>query len=77
MFWFSFYHEELDFIRIYSVCFHFFFMQAKLVRDIKYVLRILILYIPLPLFWTLFDQQGSRWTLQAVRMDGYVVSILK
>nr|XP_018670182.1 solute carrier family 15 member 2-like isoform X1 [Ciona intestinalis]XP_026693216.1 solute carrier family 15 member 2-like isoform X2 [Ciona intestinalis] len=49
--------------------------DAKLVRDIKYVLRIVVLYIPLPLFWTLFDQQGSRWTLQAVRMDGYVGSL--
>lgn len=28
------------------------------------------LYIPLPLFWALFDQQGSRWTFQATRMDG-------
>uniref|UniRef100_H2Y7V0 Solute carrier family 15 member 2 n=1 Tax=Ciona savignyi TaxID=51511 RepID=H2Y7V0_CIOSA len=49
--------------------------DAKMVRDIKYVLRILVLYIPLPVFWALFDQQGSRWTLQAVRMDGYVGSL--
>ncbi|XP_039274283.2 solute carrier family 15 member 1-like [Styela clava] len=47
----------------------------KMVRDTKYVLRVLILYIPLPLFWTLFDQQGSRWTLQATRMNGYVGAI--
>ena len=26
--------------------------------------------LPLPIFWALFDQQGSRWTLQAARMDG-------
>lgn len=30
----------------------------------------LLLYLPLPLFWALFDQQGSRWTLQATRMSG-------
>lgn len=24
------------------------------------------------MFWTLFDQQGSRWTFQATRMDGDV-----
>jgi len=44
--------------------------NSQEIQDIKYVLRVLILYIPLPLFWSLFDQQGSRWTLQAVRMNG-------
>lgn len=42
------------------------------IQDIKYVLRVLIIFIPLPLFWSLFDQQGSRWTLQAVRMNGNI-----
>lgn len=46
--------------------------SRKLVRDTKYVLRVLILFIPLPFFWSLFDQQGSRWTLQATRMNGYI-----
>lgn len=31
---------------------------------------ILFLYIPIPIFWTLFDQQSSRWTLQAIRLNG-------
>lgn len=43
---------------------------TKLVRDTKVLLRILVLYLPLPLFWALFDQQGSRWTFQATKMDG-------
>uniref|UniRef100_A0A3B5BNE9 Solute carrier family 15 member 1-like n=1 Tax=Stegastes partitus TaxID=144197 RepID=A0A3B5BNE9_9TELE len=34
------------------------------------VLKVLFLYIPLPMFWALFDQQGSRWTLQATTMNG-------
>lgn len=34
------------------------------------MLRILLLYLPLPFFWALFDQQGSRWTFQANRMNG-------
>lgn len=34
------------------------------------MLKVLVLYIPLPLFWALCDQQGSRWTFQATRMDG-------
>lgn len=42
----------------------------KLVNETKVLLKILVLYIPLPLFWALFDQQGSRWTLQATRMNG-------
>lgn len=39
-------------------------------RDTKILLRILILYLPLPLFWALYDQQGSRWIFQAAKMDG-------
>lgn len=41
----------------------------RLIAEIKMVLRVLVLYIPLPMFWALFDQQGSRWTLQATRMN--------
>uniref|UniRef100_A0A8B9LVG1 Solute carrier family 15 member 2 n=1 Tax=Astyanax mexicanus TaxID=7994 RepID=A0A8B9LVG1_ASTMX len=47
----------------------FFFFQKRLIQEIKMVLRVLLLYIPLPMFWALFDQQGSRWTLQATRMN--------
>ncbi|XP_043289096.1 peptide transporter family 2-like [Venturia canescens] len=43
---------------------------TKLIAEIKIVLAVLFLYIPLPLFWSLFDQQGSRWTFQASRMNG-------
>uniref|UniRef100_A0A8D0GGM1 Solute carrier family 15 member 1 n=1 Tax=Sphenodon punctatus TaxID=8508 RepID=A0A8D0GGM1_SPHPU len=42
----------------------------RLLTQTKMVLRVLFLYIPLPMFWALFDQQGSRWTLQATTMDG-------
>ncbi|CAD7089903.1 unnamed protein product [Hermetia illucens] len=42
----------------------------KLVDDTKDLLKILVLYLPLPVFWALFDQQGSRWTFQATRMVG-------
>lgn len=43
-----------------------------LVKDVKILLRILVLYLPLPFFWALFDQQSSRWTFQATRMDGRI-----
>nr|XP_046259451.1 solute carrier family 15 member 1 [Scatophagus argus] len=41
-----------------------------LIAQIKMVLKVLFLYTPLPMFWTLFDQKGSRWTFQATTMDG-------
>lgn len=31
-----------------------------------------MLYLPLPFFWTLYDQQGSRWIFQANRMNGNI-----
>ncbi|XP_053624000.1 peptide transporter family 1-like isoform X2 [Plodia interpunctella] len=43
--------------------------DAGLIEDVKALLRVLVLFIPLPVFWALFDQQGSRWTFQADRMD--------
>ncbi|KAF5890554.1 solute carrier family 15 member 1-like, partial [Clarias magur] len=42
-----------------------------LIAQVKMVLKVLFLYIPLPMFWALFDQQGSRWTLQATTMNGH------
>ncbi|XP_072332197.1 solute carrier family 15 member 1-like isoform X1 [Scyliorhinus torazame] len=44
--------------------------DEHLIAQVKMVLKVLFLYIPLPMFWALFDQQGSRWTFQATRMDG-------
>ncbi|XP_014488865.1 PREDICTED: peptide transporter family 1-like isoform X2 [Dinoponera quadriceps] len=48
----------------------------KLIDDIKVSLQVLKLFIPLPVFWALYDQQGSRWTFQATRMDGQIGSFL-
>lgn len=39
-------------------------------HDSKCILNVSKLFIPLPLFWTLYDLQGSRWTLQATKMNG-------
>uniref|UniRef100_A0A669F083 Solute carrier family 15 member 1 n=1 Tax=Oreochromis niloticus TaxID=8128 RepID=A0A669F083_ORENI len=41
-----------------------------LIAQVKMALKVLFLYIPLPMFWALFDQQGSRWTFQATTMNG-------
>lgn len=44
--------------------------DKQLIEDIKRVLAIGFIYLPLPVFWALYDQQGSRWTFQATRMNG-------
>ena len=30
------------------------------------------MFIPIPMFWAAFDQKGSRWTLMAVNLNGYL-----
>ncbi|KAG7313614.1 hypothetical protein JYU34_000770 [Plutella xylostella] len=47
----------------------------KLVSDMKVVFSILYLYLPVPIFWSLFDQQGSRWTFQASRLRSEVFGV--
>ena len=44
--------------------------DVQLIQDIKSLCKVLFMFLPLPVFWTLFDQQGSRWVLQAGEMDG-------
>ncbi|XP_061923370.1 solute carrier family 15 member 2-like [Entelurus aequoreus] len=52
--------------------------SKRLITEIKMVLKVLVLFIPLPMFWALFDQQGSRWTLQSTRMNlGFGVYAIK
>uniref|UniRef100_A0A8C3VXK6 Solute carrier family 15 member 1 n=1 Tax=Catagonus wagneri TaxID=51154 RepID=A0A8C3VXK6_9CETA len=46
--------------------------DERLICQIKMVTRVTFLFIPLPMFWALFDQQGSRWTLQATTMNGKI-----
>ncbi|CAC5414685.1 SLC15A1 [Mytilus coruscus] len=44
--------------------------EADFVEEVKRLLKVLIICVPLPLYWALCDQQGSRWTLQAEQLDG-------
>lgn len=44
-------------------------------NDVKALLKVLLIFVPLPIFWALFDQQGSRWTFQATHMIGQVGSL--
>ena len=48
------------------------YVEDWIIRDSKYVFRVLVVFLPLPIFWAAFDQQGSRWTLQAYRMNGWL-----
>lgn len=41
-----------------------------MVAETKTVLNILVLYLPIPLFWALHAQQASRWVFQATKLDG-------
>lgn len=49
----------------------------KLRMDIKAVLRVLLLFVPLPIFWALYDQQGSRWTFQVRNTPFTIASRIK
>lgn len=48
----------------------------KMIEDFRSIFAILLLAVPLPVYWTLFDQQSSLWTLQASRMDGKIFGSL-
>lgn len=39
-------------------------LQKKFVEDIKSLLRVLVMFLPVPMFWALYDQQGSIWLIQ-------------
>ncbi|KAK3710372.1 hypothetical protein QZH41_012301, partial [Actinostola sp. cb2023] len=49
---------------------------SKMISDVKALFKVLFMFLPMPVFWTLFDQQGSRWTLQAEEMDGDIGSLV-
>ncbi|XP_054274827.1 peptide transporter family 1-like [Macrosteles quadrilineatus] len=46
--------------------------NPQLVEDTKILIELIYLFSPTILFWALYDQQGSRWTFQAVHMNGKI-----
>eukprot|EP00026_Physarum_polycephalum_P005140 Phypoly_transcript_05169.p1 GENE.Phypoly_transcript_05169~~Phypoly_transcript_05169.p1 ORF type:complete len:553 (+),score=98.88 Phypoly_transcript_05169:272-1930(+) len=42
---------------------------SHLVADVSSALSVLLVFVPLPFFWALFDQHSSRWVFQAQRMN--------
>jgi POT family proton-dependent oligopeptide transporter len=39
------------------------------VEGARAVLRVMLIFAPVPVFWALFDQKGSTWIVQASAMD--------
>lgn len=44
----------------------------ELIKDVQSLFSVLVIFIPIPLFWMLYDQQASNWVDQAWKMDGKV-----
>ena len=44
-----------------------------MITETKLVLNVLVLYLPIPIFWALFAQQSSRWVFQASKLDGDII----
>ncbi|KAG5683396.1 hypothetical protein PVAND_012681 [Polypedilum vanderplanki] len=43
---------------------------SRFISESKGVLNIIVMFMPLPIFWALVQQQSSRWVFQASKMDG-------
>ena len=59
-------------VHIYTFTFTFYSAEnfsPQLISDVKSLLNVLTVLIPVPVFWALFDQQTSRWTYQAINME--------
>ena len=50
---------------------------AVFMEEVKAVWNVAYMMLPLPIFWALFDQQGSRWTFQATRMNGNFFNLFR
>lgn len=44
-------------------------MGDQIVEDVRIVLKVLLVFVPLPIFWSLYDQHASRWVYMADDMD--------
>jgi len=45
------------------------YYDSQLVDDCKAVTSVLRIFLPIPVFWMLYDQVTTRWTIQAEEMD--------
>lgn len=49
-------------------------LQKQLIMDVKALTRILFLYIPLPMFWALLEQQVRILLLKASPLPAFTLS---
>ena len=45
--------------------------DQQTINEFKAVYNVGVLFLFYPMYWALYDQQGSRWTIQAMRMNGF------
>ncbi|GMT35283.1 hypothetical protein PFISCL1PPCAC_26580, partial [Pristionchus fissidentatus] len=50
--------------------------KKQYVDDVRALFRLIVMFLPVPMFWALYDQQGSVWTLQGAQMDCQIFGIL-
>jgi len=50
--------------------------SAEAVEGTRAVLKVLVVFAPIPLFWALFDQKASTWVLQATAMNGHIATLM-
>ncbi|CAD5227431.1 unnamed protein product [Bursaphelenchus xylophilus] len=43
--------------------------ETKFINDVKTLFNVSVMFLPLIVFWTLYDQQGSVWMIQSLQMD--------
>ncbi|KAI6243429.1 hypothetical protein M3Y99_00099300 [Aphelenchoides fujianensis] len=43
--------------------------QRNFVDDVKSLFKLSVIFVPMPFFWMLYDQQATVWILQALQMD--------
>ncbi len=51
------------------------FYPQKKIDDVKAVSGVLFMFLPLPFFWTLFDQQATRWVSQSQKMHSPLINL--
>jgi proton-dependent oligopeptide transporter, POT family len=49
----------------------------KAVAGAKAALRVLLVFLPIPFFWALFDQKASTWVVQAKSMDPDIFGLVQ
>jgi hypothetical protein len=49
--------------------------SLQLINEVKIILQIIVLFLPLSMFWCLYDQTSSRWTSQSMGLNGRIDSI--